>query len=131
VPLNCNRVVLLASLLYYKKSALRLTLESPFLYKFTNFACPLLSVSKILFSEVMKVSLIAPLFFSTVPASSLFILLLLYTYPDNSAATWPDVFSAVAAYPAVQWQIIINPNSGPGTSPEPPYQFHNGDLATR
>ncbi|KAK4694994.1 hypothetical protein P7C71_g2672, partial [Lecanoromycetidae sp. Uapishka_2] len=61
-------------------------------------------------------NLLTPLLF-TVPSSSLFILLPLYEYPGSSASAWANVTAAVAAYPDVQWQVIINPDSGPGTSP--------------
>lgn len=64
----------------------------------------------------MMYPLLALLFFCTLPASSIFILLPLYVYPDTSATAWSAVFSAVAAHPSVQWQIVINPASGPGAS---------------
>jgi len=53
------------------------------------------------------------------PAHSLFILLPLYIYPGTSASAWSSVFSAVAAHPKVQFQIVVNPNSGPGAGKLP------------
>ena len=44
------------------------------------------------------------------------ILLPLYEYPGTSAAAWANATAAIAAYPGVNWQVIINPNSGPGTT---------------
>src|ERR1700722_5034162 len=67
----------------------------------------------------MKIPLFAPLLFFALPTSSLFILLPLYVYPDSGASAWAPVTSAIAAYPSVQWQIIINPDSGPGSPPTP------------
>ena len=52
-----------------------------------------------------------------IPCHSLFILLPLYLYPDTSASAWSNVTAAIAANKNVQWQIIVNPNSGPGTYP--------------
>jgi len=51
-------------------------------------------------------------------SSAISILLPLYIYPGNSLVTWEDegVFSAIAAYPNVQWEVIVNPNSGPGNT---------------
>ncbi|KAL8766981.1 MAG: hypothetical protein Q9209_006393 [Squamulea sp. 1 TL-2023] len=52
------------------------------------------------------------------PCHSLFVLLPLYLYPDDtSASAWSNVTATIAAYPEVQWQVIVNPNSGPGTYP--------------
>ena len=51
------------------------------------------------------------------PAHSLFILVPLYLYPGTSGSAWSNVTAAIAASPKVNWQIIINPNSGPGTYP--------------
>lgn len=59
---------------------------------------------------------LAPLLLA-LPATSLFILLPLYEYPGQSASAWSNVTAAIAAYPNVPWQVIINPNSGPGTNP--------------
>ncbi|MDI1485614.1 MAG: hypothetical protein OHK93_003803 [Ramalina farinacea] len=53
------------------------------------------------------------------PTTSLFVLLPLYVYPGPSASAWNNVTTAIAAYPTVQWQIIINPNSGPDTTSYP------------
>ena len=51
-------------------------------------------------------------------ASSLFILLPLYEYPDDN---FSGVASTIEAHPSVQWQIVINPSSGPGTTSSNPY----------
>lgn len=51
------------------------------------------------------------------PCHSLFILLPLYLYPDTSASAWFNITTAIAANEKVHWQIIVNPNSGPGTYP--------------
>ena len=74
----------------------------------------------------MKIPLFAPLLFFALPTSSLFILLPLYVYPDSGASAWAPVTSAIAAYPSVQWQIIINPDSGPGSPPTPDGNYITG-----
>lgn len=53
------------------------------------------------------------------------ILLPLYVYPGTNAAIWAPLKTAITAYPSVQWQIIINPNNGPGTKPSSPYPDTN------
>ncbi len=53
------------------------------------------------------------------PSTSLHIILPLYLYPDSSASAWGNITATVAAYPAVQWEIVVNPNSGPGTTSYP------------
>lgn len=60
-------------------------------------------------------------------SSAISILLPLYIYPGDSVATWnsADLFSTIAAYPSVQWQIIVNPNSGPGNTSAMPYPDSN------
>ncbi|KAL9066389.1 MAG: hypothetical protein Q9161_007608 [Pseudevernia consocians] len=57
--------------------------------------------------------LLAPLIFA-LPTTSIFILLPLYIYPGTSASAWSNATAAIAAYPKVQWQVIVNVNSGPG-----------------
>ncbi|MCJ1276917.1 hypothetical protein MMC21_004724 [Puttea exsequens] len=54
----------------------------------------------------------APLAFAF-EAASLSIILPLYVYPEASASAWNNANVAITAYPDVQWQVIINPNSGP------------------
>ena len=49
-------------------------------------------------------------------ASSMFILLPLYSYPGTSASAWSNVTTAITSNPHVQWQVIVNPDSGPGTN---------------
>ena len=53
------------------------------------------------------------------PSHSLSIIFPLYLYPGDNASAWSDVTSTIEAYPTVQWQIIVNPNSGPGTTGYP------------
>lgn len=53
------------------------------------------------------------------PSNSLFIILPLYLYPGDNGAAWNDVFTTIEAYPGAQWQVVINPNSGPGTTGYP------------
>ncbi|KAL8867950.1 MAG: hypothetical protein Q9174_005322 [Haloplaca sp. 1 TL-2023] len=36
-----------------------------------------------------------------------------------SASAWSNITAAIDANPEVDWQIIVNPNSGPGTSSPP------------
>lgn len=57
-------------------------------------------------------------------ASSTFILLPLYIYPSESA--WDLVYENIEKYPQIQWQIIVNPNSGPG----PINSFPSSDYIT-
>ncbi|KAJ5595005.1 Spherulation-specific family 4 [Penicillium hispanicum] len=45
--------------------------------------------------------------------SSTSVLLPLYVYPETPDI-WSAVYNSVASYPSVQFQIIINPSSGPG-----------------
>ena len=49
-------------------------------------------------------------------SNSLSIIFPLYLYPGHNGAAWSDVFSTIEANPAAQWQVVINPNSGPGTT---------------
>ena len=53
------------------------------------------------------------------PATSIRIILPLYLYPSDSASAWSNVTSTIEAYPGVEWQVIVNPNSGPGTASYP------------
>ncbi|KAM0805439.1 Spherulation-specific family 4 [Usnea florida] len=63
----------------------------------------------------MKYSLhLAPLFFLAVPTTSFSVLLPLYVWVNTP--DWNNAIAAIDAYPSVQWQVIINPNSGPGTT---------------
>ena len=57
--------------------------------------------------------------FLALPSNCLFIILPLYLYPGDNGVAWNDVFSTIEAYPAAQWQAVINPNSGPGTTGYP------------
>lgn len=49
-------------------------------------------------------------------ANSLSICLPLYIYPDSSASTWKPFINAIKAHPKVNWLVIVNPDSGPGTN---------------
>ena len=46
----------------------------------------------------------------------MFVLVPLYVYPGTSASAWSNVTKAIENYPKVQWQVIIDPASGPGTT---------------
>ena len=56
-------------------------------------------------------------------ASSLSIIIPLYTYPGDKAAAWKPVTDAIKANPFVQFQVIVNPSKGPGADhyPDPSY----------
>ncbi len=73
----------------------------------------------------MKFTLLA-LFVLAHQSTAVSILLPLYIYPDPSASAWNDVTAAISASPNVQWQIIINPNSGPGTTSYPDANYITG-----
>lgn len=57
-------------------------------------------------------------------AAATSVLLPLYIYPTPGA--WTPVYNAVAANASVHWQIVINPNSGPG----PANTYPNSDYIT-
>ena len=59
---------------------------------------------------------ILSLSFFILPITSLHILLPLYLYPGDGGSAWNDIYSTISADPQVQWDIVINPNSGPGTT---------------
>ena len=63
------------------------------------------------------------------PSNSVFIIFPLYLYPGDNGTAWSDVTSTIDAYPGVQWQIVVNPNSGPGTSSYPSDPNIIGGLA--
>ena len=60
------------------------------------------------------------------PALSLFVMIPLYFYPDDGATAWNPVFSAISSHPKVQFQVIINPDSGPGSGQYPDVNFITG-----
>ena len=66
----------------------------------------------------MKYTLLAS-FLLAHQSAALSVLLPLYIYPGPSASAWTDVTATISAYPEVQWQVIVNPNSGPGTTGYP------------
>jgi len=72
-----------------------------------------------------SLTVLTPLLFA-LPAMSIFILLPLYVYPNTNASAWSDVTAAIAAYPKVQWQVIINVHKGPGQSKYPDSNFITG-----
>ena len=67
----------------------------------------------------MKTLLILAPLILALPTTSLFILLPLYIYPGTKAVDWNNATAAIKAYPNVQWQVIVNPDSGPGTTGYP------------
>lgn len=69
------------------------------------------------------------LFLFTLQASSLFIALPLYLYPDTDASAWSNVFAVIEAYPQIQWQAIINPDSGPGTVDSQSYPTEQNQIS--
>ena len=62
--------------------------------------------------------LLIPLYLA-VSSNALFIIFPLYLYPGDNGSAWNDVTATIEAYPGVQWQVIVNPNSGPGTTGYP------------
>ena len=53
-------------------------------------------------------------------ANATTLLLPLYIWPGpGNPQNWASVFSALASYPTVSFTIIVNPDSGPGSSPGP------------
>ena len=63
------------------------------------------------------------------PATSLFILAPIYAYPGTSASAWSNITAAIAAYPKVHWQTIVNPNSGPGAVDSSGYPTDSNYIA--
>ncbi|KAL8728276.1 MAG: hypothetical protein Q9166_005517 [cf. Caloplaca sp. 2 TL-2023] len=64
-------------------------------------------------------TLLTPLLLAIPFSSSLNILLPLYLYPGPDASAWSDVFSTISSHPSVQFEVVVNPNSGPGTTSYP------------
>ena len=61
-------------------------------------------------------TLITPLLLLPLPlASAIDILLPLYLYPGDAATAWSPIFQTISTHPTTTFQIVINPNSGPGT----------------
>ncbi|KAL9013832.1 MAG: hypothetical protein Q9173_001499 [Seirophora scorigena] len=65
---------------------------------------------------IMRLSIVVSLILS-VSCHSLFVLVPLYLYPHADASAWSNITAAIAGNTEVQWQIIVNPNSGPYTYP--------------
>ena len=61
---------------------------------------------------ILSTILPAVLAWSATTAAATSLLLPLYIYPLSGA--WTPVFNAIASTPNVHWQIVVNPNSGPG-----------------
>ncbi|KAL8690233.1 MAG: hypothetical protein Q9218_004271 [Villophora microphyllina] len=68
----------------------------------------------------MKICEVLTALLLVVPFSfALDILLPLYLYPSDGATAWSDILSTIASHSAVQFIVVVNPNSGPGTSSYP------------
>lgn len=78
-----------------------------------------------IYANMKAFTVLTPLLLA-LPAISMNILLPLYVYPGTDASAWSNVTAAIAAYPQVQWQIIVNVNSGPGPSHYPDSNFVTG-----
>ncbi|KAL8852462.1 MAG: hypothetical protein Q9221_002692 [Calogaya cf. arnoldii] len=52
-------------------------------------------------------------------SSTIDILLPLYLYPGEGASAWSSVLSTISTHSDIRFQIIVNPNSGPGTNSFP------------
>ena len=55
---------------------------------------------------------LAALAWAITTARATSIILPLYIYPLSGA--WTPVFNAISSTPSVHWQVVVNPNSGPG-----------------
>jgi len=60
------------------------------------------------------------------PVIGLALMIPLYIYPGDNATAWGSVVEVVSQHPKVKFQIIINPNSGPGDSDYPDANFITG-----
>ena len=67
----------------------------------------------------MKCLSLLTLLYLAIPSNSLSIIFPLYLYPGDNGTAWNDVTTTIEAYPNVQWQMVVNPNSGPGTTGYP------------
>ncbi|GAA95568.1 uncharacterized protein L969DRAFT_92700 [Mixia osmundae IAM 14324] len=54
----------------------------------------------------------------------------LYSYPENST-TWAPLRQAIAAHPQLHFQVVINPDSGPGSSSQPDAEYGAGIVALK
>ena len=61
-------------------------------------------------------TLLTPLLLLPSLSTAIDILLPLYLYPGESASAWSNIFSTISTHPSVQFQVVVNPNSGPGTT---------------
>ncbi len=65
-------------------------------------------------------TILTPLLLAALPFSSCIdVLLPLYLYPGESASAWSPIFSTIESHPGVNFEVVVNPNSGPGTSSFP------------
>lgn len=67
----------------------------------------------------MHITRLLSLFLPTVQATQLLVPLYLdpsQGVPDGSATAWDTIYTAVANHPTTQFQIILNPQDGPGNS---------------
>ncbi len=62
----------------------------------------------------LTLTLLTPLLLA-LPSTPLTILLPLYLYPGPNATAWTSVTTTIAAHPTVTFEVVINPNTGPGT----------------
>ena len=60
------------------------------------------------------------LFLFLLPITSLNILLPLYLYPGENGSAWNEIFATISAHPKIQFDVVVNPNSGPGVPNGPP-----------
>ncbi|KAL8995954.1 MAG: hypothetical protein Q9169_004427 [Polycauliona sp. 2 TL-2023] len=61
-------------------------------------------------------TLLTPLFLLPSFSAAIDILLPLYLYPGQGASAWSSIFATISSHPDVQFQVIVNPENGPGTS---------------
>ncbi|KAL8828963.1 MAG: hypothetical protein Q9191_002287 [Dirinaria sp. TL-2023a] len=66
---------------------------------------------------MLKITLTSFIFI--LPTISLHVLLPLYLYPGDNAEAWEPIFSTISTHTQVQFDVVVNPNSGPGTTGAP------------
>ena len=64
-------------------------------------------------------SLLTTCLFAFRTAASLSLLVPLYIYPGVNHAAWKPLLDSVTANPHIQYNVIVNPNSGPGSDHYP------------
>ncbi|KAL8670483.1 MAG: hypothetical protein Q9168_004982 [Polycauliona sp. 1 TL-2023] len=60
-------------------------------------------------------TLLTPLCLFVSVSTAIDVLLPLYLYPGQDASAWSNVFSTISSHSNVQFQVVVNPNNGPGT----------------